>query len=86
MKHEANFELASTHECSPYYHDVILERNGYRIIKGRETRRYAEQYIVQRSEGKKWRNLSYHVHWNSIGFRHGACLVICDYQSRGQDT
>ncbi len=82
MKHEANFEAASTQEGSVFYDDVILECGNYRIIRGRETRCYAEQYIVQRLEGEKWRNLSYHQNWDSIGFRHGACLVIYDYQSR----
>ena len=75
MKHEANFEAAPMQESSSFYDDVILERGNYRIIRGRETRCYAEQYIVQRLEGEKWRNLSYHLNWDSIEVRHGAWLV-----------
>ena len=61
MKHEASFVGAYTQESSSFYDDVILERGNYRIISGRETRCYAQQYIVQRLEGEKWRNLSYHL-------------------------
>ena len=78
MKHEANFEAASTHEGSPYYHDVILERNGYRIIRGRETRDYAKQWIVQKRQSDRYRNISYHLDWRSIGRVHGAWLINPD--------
>ncbi len=78
MKHEANFEAESVHECSPYYHDVILERNGYRIIRGRETRDYAKQWIVQRRQGHGYRSISYHLDWHSIGKVHGPWLINPD--------
>lgn len=74
MKHEANFAGTSTQESSPFYDDVILERGNYRIIRGRETRCYAKHYIVQRLEGEKWRNLSYHLGWRSIA---GKYQVLC---------
>jgi len=48
MKHEANFEASSTQETSPSYDDVLLIKGNYRVIRGKETRRYAGQYIVQR--------------------------------------
>lgn len=51
MKHQANFEAASPQETSPSYDDVLLIKGNYRVIRGKETRRYAEQYIVQRLEG-----------------------------------
>lgn len=63
MKHDPNFTVASTQESSPFYGDVLLIKGNYRVIRGKETRRYAEQYIVQRLEGEKWRNLSYHLDW-----------------------
>ena len=72
MKHEANFEASSTQETSPFYDDVLLIKGNYRVIRGKETRRYAEQYIVQRLEGDKWRNLSRHLDWRSIELRYGA--------------
>ena len=53
MKHEANFTAASTQECSPFYDDIVLERENYRIIRGKETRRYLEQCTIQRLEGEK---------------------------------
>ena len=74
MKHDPNLHDASTQESSVFYDDVILERGNYRIIRGRETRCYAGQYIVQRLEGENWRNLSYHLSWDSIEVRHGAWL------------
>ena len=78
MKHEANFTVASTQESSPFYDDVILERGNYRIIRGKETSRYPKQFIVQKFKGGRYRNLTYHVNWDSIGFRHGAWLVNPD--------
>ena len=70
MKHQANFEAASPQETSPSYDDVLLIKGNYRVIRGKETRRYAGQYIVQRLEGGKWRNLSHHLEWDSIEVRH----------------
>jgi hypothetical protein len=78
MKHEANFEAASMKESSPFYDDVILERGNYRIISGKETSRYPKQFIVQKFKGGRYRNLTYHVNWDSIGLRHGSWLVNPD--------
>ena len=75
MKHEANFEASSTQESSPFYNDIVLQRGNYRIIRGKETRRYAEQYIVQKLQGGCYRTLSYHLEWQSVASRHGAWLV-----------
>ena len=78
MKHEANFTAASRQEGSVFYDDVILERGNYRIIRGKETSRYPKQFIVQKYKGGRYRNLTYHVNWESIGFRHGSWLVNPD--------
>ena len=78
MKHEANFEAASTQEGSVFYGDVILERGNYRIIRGKDSSRYPKQFIVQKFKGGRYRNLTYHVNWESISFRHGAWLVTPD--------
>ena len=78
MKHEANFEASSTQESSIFYDDVILERGNYRIIRGKDSSRYPKQFIVQKYKGGRYRNLSYHVDWQSIGFRHGSWLVNPD--------
>jgi hypothetical protein len=82
MKYEANFTAASTQETSPFYNDVLLIKGHYRVIRGKETRRYAGQYIVQRLEGEKWRNLSYHLDWRSIELRYGAWLGDCQSSKR----
>ena len=42
------FEDASTQESSPFYDDVLLIKGNLRVICGKETRCYAERYIVQR--------------------------------------
>ena len=78
MKHETNFTAASTQESSPFYDDIVLERGNYRIIRGKDSSRYPKQFIVQKFKGGKYRNLTYHVNWDSIGFRHGAWLVNPD--------
>jgi len=75
MKHEAKFDAASTQGSSPFYDEVILERGDYRIIVGKETSRYPKQFIVQKFKGGRYRNLTYHVNWDSIGLRHGSWLV-----------
>ena len=58
MRHDPQIAAASTQESSPFYDDVILERGDYRIIVGKETRRYAKQFIVQKLQGGSYRNLS----------------------------
>ncbi|MBF9021773.1 hypothetical protein FZCC0069_01240 [Rhodobacterales bacterium FZCC0069] len=78
MKHEANFTATSTQESSAFYDDVILECSDYRIIRGKDSSRYPKQFIVQKFKGGRYRNLTYHVNWDSIGFRHGAWLVNPD--------
>lgn len=78
MKHDPNFIVASTQETSPFYDDVILERGNYRIIRGKDSSRYPKQYIVQKFKGGRFRNLTYHVNWDSIGLRHGSWLVNPD--------
>ena len=78
MKHEANFESAPMQESSPFYHDVILERGNYRIIRGKDSSRYPRQFIVQKFKSGRYRNLTYHVNWESIGLRHGSWLVNPD--------
>ena len=78
MRHDPSIVAAPTQESSLLYDDVILERGDYRIIVGKETRRYAKQFIVQKLQGGSYRNLSYHLQWNSIGARHGAWLVNPD--------
>ena len=78
MRHDPNIVPAPIQESSPFYDDVILERGDYRIIVGKETRRYAKQFIVQKYTGGRYRNLSYHLNWDSIGLRHGAWLVNPD--------
>ena len=78
MRHDPNIVPAPIQESSPFYDDVILERGDYRIIVGKETRRYAKQFIVQKYTGGRYRNLSYHLNWDSIGLRHGAWLVTPD--------
>jgi hypothetical protein len=78
MKHETNFTPASTQESSPFYDDIVLERGNYRIIRGKESSRYPKQFIVQKFAGGRYRNLTYHVNWDSIGFRHGSWLVNPD--------
>ena len=78
MKHNLNFTVASTQETSPFYDDVILERGNYRIIRGKDSSRYPRQFIVQKFKGGRYRNLTYHVTWESIGFRHGSSLVNPD--------
>ena len=75
MKHDPNFTVASTQESSPFYDDIVLERGNYRIIRGKDSSRYPKQFIVQKYTGGRYRNLTYHVNWDSIGFRHGAWLV-----------
>ena len=80
MKHDPHIAAASTQEGSLLYDDVILERGDYRIIVGKETSRYPKQFIVQKFKGGRYRNLSYHVNWDSIGFRYGAWLVSPDDQ------
>lgn len=78
MKHNPNFAAASTQESSVFYDDIILERGNYRIIHGKDSSRYPKQFIVQKFKGGRYRNLTYHVQWDSIGFRHGAWLVNPD--------
>jgi len=78
MKHEAHFEAASTQESSPFYDDIVLERGNYRIIRGKDSSRYPKQYIVQKYKGGRYRNLTYHMNWDSIGLRHGSWLVNPD--------
>ena len=78
MKHNPNIIAASTQESSPFYDDVILLRDNYRIIRGKETQRYPKQFIVQKFKGGRYRNLTYHVNWESIGSRHGSWLVNPD--------
>ena len=78
MKHDPQIAAASTQESSPFYDDIVLERGNYRIIVGKKTSRYPKQFIVQKYTGGRYRNLSYHVNWQSIGFRHGAWLVNPD--------
>ena len=78
MKYEASLEASSTQESSIFYDDVILERGNYRIIRGKDSSRYPKQFIVQKFKGGRYRSLTYHVNWESIGFRHGAWLVNPD--------
>ena len=78
MKHEANFEAAPMQESLQFYDDVILERGNYRIIRGKDSSRYPRQFIVQKFKGGRYRNLTYHMNWESIGSRHGAWLVNPD--------
>ena len=78
MKHDPNFAAASTQEGSVFYDDVILERGNYRIIRGKDSSRYPKQFIVQKFKGGRYRNLTYHVCWDSIAFRHGTWLVNPD--------
>ena len=78
MKHDPNFTCASKQEGSVFYDDVILERGNYRIIRGKDSSRYPRQFIVQKFKGGRYRNLTYHVQWDSIGSRHGAWLVNPD--------
>ncbi len=79
MKHNPDIVAASTQESSPFYDDVILVRDNYRIIRSKETSRYPKQFIVQKFKGGRYRNLTYHVNWENIGFRHGAWLVNPDH-------
>ena len=74
MKHDPSIVAASTQESSPFYDEVVLVSGDYRIIIGKETSRYPKQYIVQKYMGGRYRNLSYHLHWDSIAERHGAWL------------
>ena len=78
MKHDPNFTVASTQESSPFYDDIVLERGNYRIIRGKDSSRYPKQFIVQKFKGGRYRNLTYHLNWESIGFRHGSWLVNPD--------
>ena len=78
MKHDPNFTAASTQESSPFYGDIVLERGNYRIIRGKDSSRYPKQFIVQKFKGGRYRSLTYHVNWESIGFRHGSWLVNPD--------
>lgn len=78
MKHDPSFTVASTQESSPFYDDIVLERGNYRIIRGKDSSRYPKQFIVQKFKGGRYRNLTYHVNWESIGFRHGSWLVNPD--------
>jgi hypothetical protein len=78
MKHEANFTAAPTQESSPFYDGIVLERGNYRIIRGRDSSRYPKQFIVQKFKGGRYRNLTYHMNWDSIGLRHGSWLVNPD--------
>ena len=78
MKYDPNFTVASKQEGSVFYDDVILERGNYRIIRGKDSSRYPKQFIVQKFKGGRYRNLTYHVNWDSIAFRHGAWLVNPD--------
>ena len=78
MKHNTDIVAASTQESSRFYDDVILERGNYRIIRGKDSSRYPKQFIVQKFKGGRYRNLTYHVNWDSIGLRHGAWLVNPD--------
>ena len=78
MKHDPHIAAASTQEGSLLYDDVILERGNYRIIVGKETSRYPKQFIVQKFTGGRYRNLSYHLNWESIALRHEAWLVYPD--------
>ena len=43
-----------------------------------ENRRCAKQLVVQKLHNYAYRNLTYHVQWESIGSRHGAWLVYPD--------
>ena len=74
MRYDPSIVAASTQESSPFYDDVILERGDYRIIVGKDTSRYPKQFIVQKYTGGRYRNLSYHLNWESIAQRHGAWL------------
>ena len=78
MKHEANIIAATTQESSQFYDDIVLVSGDYRIIVGKETSRYPKQYIVQKYTGGRYRNLSCHLHWDSIAERHGAWLAQAD--------
>ena len=78
MKHNPDIVAASTQESSPFYDDVILVRDNYRIIRNKETSRYPKQFIVQKFKGGRYRNLTYHMNWESIGSRHGSWLVYPD--------
>ena len=78
MRHDPHIVAASTQESSLLYDDVILERGNYRIIVGKETSRYPKQFIVQKFTGGRYRNLSYHLNWESIALRHEAWLVNPD--------
>ena len=78
MKHDPSIVAVPTQESSPIYDEVVLVSGDYRIIIGKETRRYAKQYIVQKLQGGSYRNLSDHLEWNSIGSRYGAWLVNPD--------
>lgn len=60
----------SRKETSPDYEDVVFVKDNYRVINGRQTKRYHKQYIVQRFEGGRYRNLTYHLNWNSISVRY----------------
>ena len=61
MKHNPDIVAASTQESSPFYDDVILVRDNYRIIRSKETSRYPKQFIVQKFKGGRYRNLTYHM-------------------------
>lgn len=78
MKHDPSIVAAPTQESSPFYDQVVLVSGDYRIIVGKDTSRYPKQYIVQKYTGGRYRNLSYHLHRDSIGERHGAWLVQAD--------
>ena len=78
MKHNPDIVAASTQESSPFYDDVILVRDNYRIIRSKETSRYPKQFIVQKFKGGRYRNLTYHMNWESIGLRHGSWPVNPD--------
>ena len=78
MKHDPNFTAPSSQESSPFYKGIVLERGNYRIIRGKDSSRYPKQFIVQKFKGGRYRNLTYHVNWDSIGSRHGTWLVNPD--------
>ncbi len=75
MKHDPSFVVVSKQESSPFYDEVVIVRGDYRIIMGKDTSRYPKQYIVQKYTGGRYRNLSYHLNWDSIEQRHEAWLV-----------
>ena len=80
MRHDPSIVAASTQESSPFYDGVILEHGAYRIIVGKDTSRYPKQFIVQKYTGGRYRNLSYHLNWDSIALRHEAWLSEPDLE------